>query len=169
MLYRLSATPAGPASVVAVKVVARTAVGVAQMALLFLVGWLVFDVSLGRSLVGLALLIGVASFASAGMGLLFAGAAPGRESVLPLGTMAIVAMAAVGGCWWPISMEPPWLQSVAHAFPTAWAMGGFNDLMLRNRGVSDLMPAIGVLLTFGLLFSASGSVLFWRRIRSGLA
>lgn len=165
MLYRLSATPTSPETLVSAKVFARTLVGVVQMVLLFLIGWMVFDISLGPSLPALALLVIAASFASSALGLLLAGIAGSREAVMPLGTMVIVAMAAVGGCWWPLSMEPRWLQTAAHLFPTAWAMGGFNDLMLRKRGFAELLPTLGVLFAFGVFFLYGGGALFWRRLR----
>ena len=47
-----------------------------------------------------------------------AASATTREAVLPLGSIVIVTMAAVGGCWWPIDLEPRWMRSVALAFPT---------------------------------------------------
>jgi ABC-2 type transport system permease protein len=70
-------------------------------------------------------------------------------------------MAAVGGCWWPITIEPVWLQKLAHLFPTAWAMGAFNDLMLRQREISAVLPKVGALVAFGCAYIALGA-LFYR-------
>ena len=107
------------------------------------------------------------SFAASSLGLLVAALAPSRDAVLPLGTIAIMGMAAIGGCWWPITIEPHWLQTVAHLFPTAWAMEAFNDLMLREGQLRDILPALGALTTFGVLYWILGlKVLLRREVRS---
>jgi len=79
-----------------------------------------------------------------------------------MGTIAVVAMAAIGGCWWPITIEPLWLQQVAHIFPTAWAMNAFNDLMLRQRDVTAVLPAVIALFAFGIGYATLGAF-FLRR------
>jgi ABC-2 type transporter len=114
------------------KLTARFVVGIVQMALLFAVGRLFYGVSLGPEPWALALpTVGIVA-AGAAFGLVVAGLARSREAVLPLGSIAILTMAAAGGCWWPIDLEPRWMQSVARAFPTFWAMDAFNDLMIRR-------------------------------------
>ena len=163
MLYRLSASPVSASALVTGKVLSRCLVGVLQMLILFVFGHLAFAVCLGRSWLALGLVVVAVSFASSSLGLLIASLAPSRDSVLPLGTIAIMGMAAVGGCWWPITIEPQWLQTVAHLFPTAWAMEAFNDLMLRERQLRDVLPALGALATFGVLYWILGLGIFLRR------
>lgn len=163
MLYRLAAGPVAAAAPVIAKVISRFAIGCAQMAILFVFGRVAFDISLGPSLPALGLVILGVVFASSTFGLLIAALAPSRDSVLPLGTIAIVGMAAVGGCWWPITIEPQWLQSLAHLFPTAWAMEAFNDLMLRERQLADVWPAILALLAFGALYLTAGAWIYLKR------
>jgi ABC-2 type transport system permease protein len=163
MLYRLSAGPVPASALIASKVFSRFAVGVVQMIILFAFGRLVFAVSLGHSWLALGLLIGAISFAAATLGLLVAALAPSRDAVLPLGTIAIMGMAAIGGCWWPMTLEPLWLQNVAHVFPTAWAMEGFNDLMLRQRSLADIAPALTALILFGVVYGLLGMRVFLRR------
>jgi len=163
MTYRLGASPLALSTLVRGKVASRLAVGVGQMIILFLFGWLAFAVSLGRSPLALLLTILAVCFAASSFGLLVAALAPTRESVLPLGTIAVVGMTAIGGCWWPISIEPGWLQRIAHLFPPAWAMGAFNDLMLRQRSLAEVGPALLALLGFGALYLALGERLYLRR------
>jgi len=84
--------------------------------------------------------------------------------VLPLGSIAIVTMAAVGGCWWPIDLEPHWMRTVALAFPTTWAMEAFNDLMIRSRPAAAAYLPTAVLVAYGLGYLALGLLLFRRRV-----
>ncbi len=164
-LYRLGSSPVPPAALLIGKMLSRFLMGMAQMVLLFLFGRWAFGISFGPSLPALGLVIVGITFSSAAFGLLAASIAPSRDAVLPMGTIAVVAMAAIGGCWWPITIEPLWLQKFAHVFPTAWAMGAFNDLMLRQRELVEILPAVGALVGFGLVYLVVGSRLY----RSGEA
>jgi ABC-2 type transport system permease protein len=163
MVYRLSASPVPPAALLAGKMLSRFSAGILQMTILFLFGKAVFGISLGPSLLALGLTIVGISFASAAFGFLAATLARSRDAILPIGTMAVVAMAAIGGCWWPITIEPAWLQTAAHVFPTAWAMGAFNDLMLRQRELSSVLPEVGALLGFGVAYLVLGVRLYEAR------
>jgi ABC-2 type transport system permease protein len=89
--------------------------------------------------------------------------------VLPLGSIVIVTMAAVGGCWWPIDLEPRWMRSVALGFPTTWAMEAFNDLMIRRRGVTAALLPTLVMLAYGGLYLVVGLGLFRRKLRGSTA
>ncbi|HXV60400.1 MAG TPA: ABC transporter permease [Vicinamibacteria bacterium] len=163
ILYRLTASPVSAGTIVTGKVISRVLIGVVQMALLFAFGRALFGISLGPSLLALGLVVIGVSFASAAFGLLIASLAPTRDSVVQLGTIAIMAMAAIGGCWWPMSIEPGWLRNLAHLFPTAWAMEASNDLMLRERSLSDVGLAVIALVLFGLVYLAVGRRLYLRR------
>ena len=85
---------------------------------------------------------------------------------MPVGSIVIVTMAAVGGCWWPIDLEPRWMRNVALAFPTTWAMDAFNDLMIRRRGVEAALRPAAVMVGYGVLYLVAGVALFGRRARS---
>ena len=139
------------------------ALGVAVV-LCFAVGWLLFGISLGRQPWLLLLPTVAIVFAGTAFGLIVAALATSREAVLPIGSIAIVTMAAVGGCWWPIDLEPRWMRQAALAFPTTWAMEAFNDLMIRRRGIEAALRPTAVMLAFGLLYLVVGMLLFRRRV-----
>lgn len=161
---RLRAMPVSTFHVLLGKLTSRFVVGVLQMLVLFAMGWLAFDVSLGPEPWALLLPIVAIVFAGTAFGLVVAAIAPSREAVLPVGSIVIVTMAAVGGCWWPIDLEPRWMRSVALAFPTTWAMDAFNDLMIRRRTLEVALLPTAVMLAYGLLYLALGTLLFRRRI-----
>lgn len=166
-LERLRAMPVSLSQVLIAKLAARFVVGVAQMALLLLFGAAAFGVSLGVHPWALLMPIGGIVFAGTAFGLVVAGVATSREAVLPVGSMVIVTMAAVGGCWWPIDLEPRWMRSVALAFPTTWAMEAFNDLMIRQRSPVEAVKPTLVMLSYGLSYLALGVALFRRRATRG--
>jgi ABC-type multidrug transport system permease subunit len=163
-LERLHALPIPRATVLVGKLLSRFLVGVAQMLVLFAMGRLVFDVSLGPQPWALLLPIVGIVFAGTAFGLIVAAMATSREAVLPLGSIVIVTMAAVGGCWWPIDLEPRWMRTVALAFPTTWAMDAFNDLMIRRRSVDVALLPTAVMLAYGSVYLGLGLLLFRRRL-----
>jgi ABC-type multidrug transport system permease subunit len=162
-LERVRATPAPVATLVIGKLLVRFVVGVLQMIALLAVGRFAFGVSLGPQPVALLLPTAGIVFVGTAFGVLVAGLAPTRDAVLPLGAIAIVTMCAVGGCWWPIDLEPRWMRDVSRAFPTTWAMTGFKDLMMRRQGIAAAIEPATILFGFGLAFLAAGLMLFRRR------
>ncbi|HZR80741.1 MAG TPA: ABC transporter permease [Candidatus Binatia bacterium] len=164
-LDRARATPSPVGALVVGKLLVRFAVGVVQMAVLLAVGHVAFGASLGPEPWALLLPTAGIVFAGTAFGVLVAGLARSREAVLPLGSIAIVTMAAVGGCWWPIDLEPRWMRQVALGFPTTWAMAAFNDLMIRRQGAAAALRPTLVLLAFGTTFLVLGVPLFVRRSR----
>jgi ABC-type Na+ efflux pump permease subunit len=160
---RVRSLPVPVRNIVVGKLASRFLVGVAQMIVLFAVGFALFRISLGPQPWALLLPIVGIVFAGTSLGLIVAAIAPSRDAVVPLGSVLIVTMAAIGGCWWPIELEPRWMRSVAQAFPTTWAMEAFNDLMIRGRRADAAYAPTAVLAAFGAGYLAIGLALFRRR------
>jgi ABC-2 family transporter protein len=162
-LDRVRSMPVPASQILVGKLLARFVVGLVQMVVLLAVGWVAFGISLGPEPWALLLpTVGIV-FAGTAFGLIVAGAAPTREAILPVGSIVIVTMAAVGGCWWPIDLEPRWMRTVALAFPTTWAMDAYNDLMMRHRGIEAALVPTAVMLAYGVGYLAIGVALFRRR------
>jgi len=145
------------------KLLARFVVGFIQMAVLFAAGYVLFGISLGRTPAALMLPAAAIAFAGAAFGLIVAGVGRTRDAVLPVGAIVIMTMAAIGGCWWPIDFEPAWMQQVALALPTTWAMRAFNDLMIRNLAASSAILPAAVNFGFGIIYSVIGVAIARRR------
>ncbi|HXN85843.1 MAG TPA: ABC transporter permease [Candidatus Binataceae bacterium] len=161
-LRRLQISGAPLPGLVLGKLIARFIVGVIQMMLLFGVGWLLFGISLGREPIALLIpSIGI-SFAAAALGLVIASISRAHDSVMPLGTVISMAMAAIGGCWWPLDFEPAWMRGVARWIPTTWTMQAFNDLMIRNRAPSSVLWPFAATVGLGMLFLILGLARFVR-------
>ena len=163
-LERIRATPAPMWTLIVGKLLVRFSIGLAQMVLLLAVGHYAFGVSVGPQPAALLLPSAGIVFVGTAFGVLVAGLSPTRDSVMPLGAIAIVTMCAIGGCWWPIDLEPRWMRDIAQWFPTTWAMTGFKDLMMRRQTFEVALEPTAILFAFGLVFLGAGLVLFrWRR------
>jgi ABC-2 type transport system permease protein len=72
---------------------------------------------------------------------------------------ASMSMAALGGAWWPIDIVPTAMQQFGHLFPSAWAMDGFQAVILRGAGLNEVLLPTTMLLGYALLFFVLG---VWR-------
>lgn len=157
-LQRLQVSGAPLTGTLIGKLFSRFLVGLAQLTILFAIGWWLFGISLGRNPVALFLPAIAISFAAAAFGLVIACLARTHDSVMPIGAVCAMAMSAVGGCWWPLSFEPSWLRAIGLLMPTTWTMQAFNDLMIRNLAPSDVLIPSAATIGLGLLFVTIGLI-----------
>jgi ABC-2 type transport system permease protein len=135
---------------------ARFLMACVQMVLLFVYGNLVFGLSLGTSVLAFGAMTAAIVFSMTGFGLLVSSFADTREQIIPLGLTVVMVVCALGGCWWPLFQAPIWLQEVARISLAAWAMDGLHDLILRERGLLDIAPTLGVLVGYGAVCTGLG-------------
>jgi ABC-2 type transport system permease protein len=159
-LARLLVAPGGFTRLLLGKLAARFVVGVVQMIVLLAWAHFVFGVSLGTSPVGFLLLTAASVFAVVAAGMLVAGLTRSREQTLPLGLSLVMAVSALGGLWWPQSMQPDWMSRISPAVFTTWSMRGLNDLILREGGLRAVLPPAVVLLFYGTAMLVLGLKVF---------
>jgi ABC-type multidrug transport system permease subunit len=157
-LQRLRVSGATVSGILVGKMLARFIIGLLQMVVLFGFGWLLFGITLGAHPWALLLPAAAVSFAAAAFGLVIACIARTRDAVLPIGAMAAMAMAAIGGCWWPIGFEPSWMRTAALWVPTTWTMQAFNDLMIRGLQPSSVLWPAAITFGLGLVYLAAGVI-----------
>lgn len=157
MLRRQALSPASRGEIIAGKLLGRVLIAAAQIVILVLVGWLAFDVSWGRSPVGLTLMLASYAAAVGGLATLLGAvlANPAQASIV--GWIGAMVLAALGGCWWPSEVMPAWMRTLGHAFPTAWAMDGFHALISFGAGVEAVLLPSAVLVGFAAAFAAAGA------------
>jgi ABC-2 type transport system permease protein len=159
-LKRLQVSGAPLTGLLLGKLFARFIVGIAQMVLLFAVGWALFGISLGRNPLALIIPTVGISFAAAALALVVASIATAHDSVPSLGVTISISMAAIGGCWWPLDFEPGWMRELARWLPTTWTMQAFNDLMIRNQPPSAALLPLAATLGIGMIFLCAGLIRF---------
>jgi ABC-type multidrug transport system permease subunit len=159
-LKRLQVSGAPLTGMLLGKLFARFIVGIAQMVLLFAVGWALFGISLGRNPLALIMPTVGISFAAAALALVVASIATAHDSVMSLGVTISMAMAAIGGCWWPLDFEPGWMRELARWLPTTWTMQAFNDLMIRNEPPSAALLPLAATIGIGVIFIVAGLLRF---------
>ncbi len=158
-LKRLVASPISKSTLLMGKTLGPLLVGIIQMAALIAAGQLFFHVQWGRSPLALVMVVLAFDAAAVGIGIFLSTVV--RTSAQAVGIMiaASMVMGALGGAWWPLDIVPKFMQTVGHFFPSAWAMDGFQAIILRGASPSAVLLPTGVLLGFAIVFFGLG---VWR-------
>ena len=158
-LRRLFTTPVSRAIYLLGTLSGQLALALLQMLLLVVIGTLLLGLKWGSSPAGLAVLLVSFGLASVALGTML-GTFMRSESQANGASMALgMTMALLGGCWYPLELFPAAARTAAYLLPTAWAMQGLNNLLLRGASLDGVLPQAGVLLGFAVVFFAVG---VWR-------
>jgi ABC-2 type transport system permease protein len=153
-IKRLISMPISKGVILGGKTISNFLQAFMQTVVLFTVGHLVFQMWLGKSVLTLLILIVVTCFAATGLGMLLASFCETRLQVSGKGLLVVLSMSALGGSWWPLYITPEWMQKLAHVTLTAWAMDGFNGLLIYGETLSGIIVPLFVLTGMGILFLA---------------
>jgi ABC-2 type transport system permease protein len=159
-LRRLFLTPASKFEVLAGKESAVFILVLIQAVVLFAAGWLLFKINVGKAPLAIVALVVSTSLAAVGLGTLLSTLIKQVRQVSGIVVFAILVMSALGGSWWPLWIEPPWLRAFSYLTLNGWAMNGFNKIMIFNRSFSSIIINCVVLAGMGILFFAIGVMRF---------
>lgn len=157
---RLLISPIPQWSLLGGKLLAQFLMGVGQIALMFVFGALVFGMDLGKSPLGLLLITLATCWATTSLGILLVAVIRSRKQIHPITTLVILGSSAIGGAWFPLFLMPKAVQQVARVTLVAWAMEGYNRLMILGGNLADVWVDIGVLALYGAICFAVGLRLF---------
>ena len=158
-LERLMANGARRESLIVGKFLAGALIGVVQVAVMWIVGALAFNVDLGASPVAVIVLSLLMVLASAAFAVLLASFVSNVRTASAAGVLTSLVLAPIGGSWWPLFITPPFMQSLARLTPHGWANDGLNRLMLFGAEFGDVLPSMAALLVFAGVFLA---LALWR-------
>ena len=145
LLRRLASTPITPGALVAGKWTSRMALGLVQIAFAMLVGRALFRVDWGAALPMVALVLAAWASFNASFALLLGNIARTQPQMAGIGVLTTMVLAALGGCWWPIEITPPWMQSLALVLPTGWTMDALHKLVNFGYGAGTAVPHVAAL------------------------
>lgn len=129
VLRRLACAPVPRLGVVLAKWGGRILLGSIQVAFCMITGTLLFHVHWGPHLPAvIAVLLAYAGFTAA-LGLLIGNVASTRSQAAAFGSITSNVLGAIGGCWWPLEIMPPAMQTIARLTPAGIAMDGLHKLM----------------------------------------
>ncbi len=151
-MRRLVTAPISSVEIIGGKVASTFVRGFVQLTVLMYFGNVVFGLDLGSDTLALLVLIAAITLASTGLGLMVAVLVKTAEQADSVSLFLVLIMSAVGGSWWPLFIEPQFMQDMAHFTITAWAMEGFYDLLYFDLGLAGILEEVGILVLMMILF-----------------
>ncbi len=158
-MRRLLTTSASPATIVGGHFAAMLLIVLAQEAILVACGQLAFGVDYMRSAGASALVLVALGTWAASLGLLIGALARKEQQVVGFSLAAMFIFAALGGAWFPLDTAGSTFARVGHLLPSAWAMTGLQNVVLRGQGISSVLLPVGVLFAWAAGFFALAA---WR-------
>jgi ABC-type multidrug transport system permease subunit len=159
-LRRLVTAPVTRAEIVAGKIGGRFMIAAVQITAFVLVGVAasrLFGVEIGDRPFQMWLVLLLFGLVTAPLGVAVGGWFSDPDRAANVGVMATMAMAAFGGCWWPIEVVSKPLKTASLLIPSGWAMRALHGLISFGNGLGDLVPELLALLGFGVVFALLAS------------
>jgi ABC-2 type transport system permease protein len=156
-LRRLMVAPVHRFQILAGKTLGVALVAAFEASLLVGFGAFVFGVPWGSAPLPVVLLLLSLVLAATGLGVMISALVRTRSQMSALTPILSTALAMIGGCYWPLEITSPFMQKLALATPTGWAMVGLKDVVARGMGLSSVVLPVAVLLGFAAVTLAIGT------------
>ena len=153
-LQRLLTTAIRPWQVFAGHWLAMFAVVMMQELVLIVFGQLALGVDYARApLATLLVSISLGLWVSA-VGLLIGVLARGEDQVILFSLLTMFVLSALGGARFPLEAAGRAFGIIGRLTPAAWAMTGFQNILIRGQGLQAALLPVGILLAFAAGFFA---------------
>lgn len=106
---------------------------------------------LRQPLATLLLAVGI-SLWTAALGLFIGVVARSEDQSIMFAMIPMLVFSGLGGAWVPLEFTGETFQAVGHLLPTAWAMDGLKDILIRGLGLEAVLAAGGVMLAYAVAF-----------------
>lgn len=129
-------------------------------------GHFALGLDVGSFATALPTIVTIAGCASA-LGLHLGSFAKTETQVTAIGVGASLSLAALGGCFAPLYLLPKWLQLFSWVIPQHWALVALQQGIAYESGLVGVLPYLGILAVFTLLFATLGARQFNAVLRKG--
>jgi ABC-2 type transport system permease protein len=121
-----------------------------QIALLIGFGQLAFGLDYMGEPVATLLLALTMSLWTASLGLLVGVLAKTEEQVIIFSMIPMFILAGLGGAWMPLEVTGKAFQTIGHFLPTAWAMDGLQNIIVRGLGLESVLLPVGIMAAYAV-------------------
>jgi ABC-2 type transport system permease protein len=161
LFKQLSLTPLTRGEWLLSKVIWYIVITVAAFVLMTLVGEYAFGAHVTLSLYILPFLA-AGPFLFVSLGMLVGTASNSPESAAIVGQLITFPMMFLSGTFFPISVMPTWLQTVAHVFPLFYVVEGLTSVMTYGNVGPAMIDLIVILVIAVVVFVAAVHLFKWR-------
>lgn len=156
-LARMLAGPTRPMAILGGKNLAGAVAGLVAMLVIVVATTLLIGADWGPP-VAVALLVIAAVASSVGIATFVASFMKTAEGAGAAISAVAITLGILGGSFSPTSQAPELMSTLSLATPHGWFMRGLGDVHGAGAVVADALPAVLVLLAFGVVFGALGTL-----------
>jgi ABC-2 type transport system permease protein len=161
-LQRLLTTAASRVHILLGHYLAIFALIFAQFLILMLFGDLFLKVGYLRAPASTLLVAAAAAACISALGLLIGVLSKSEEQAVLFVMVPMFVLSGLGGAWMPLEYTGAAFQAVGHLSPVAWAMDGFQNIVIRGLGFPSVLLPAAMLLAYALVFFMLAVWRFWR-------
>lgn len=151
-LQRLITTNMKSWEIVAGHMLAMFTITFLQTSMLVLFGQWVLEVDYLREPLAVLLIAVTLGLWVSSMGLLIGVIAKEEQQVILYSMIAMFLFSALGGTWFPLEAAGGSFAAIGKAMPSAWAMNGLQNILIRGLGLESVWMAVGMLFVYAILF-----------------
>jgi ABC-2 type transport system permease protein len=151
-LERLLTTATRRSHIIAGHLLAMFLLVLGQQVLLVTVGQLAFGVDYLHAPGAVLLVMVTLALWVAALGLFIGVVARGEEQVILFSLIAMFLFSALGGAWFPLEVTGETFAAIGRLLPSAWAMIGFQNIVVRGLGTASVLQPAAILFGWALLF-----------------
>lgn len=157
-------SPINRLAIVLGKALSQAIRGLFQGAIVLLLAFLLFGVTVHGNILLVALLLVLGIFSFVGLGILVSAIATEQETATQLLFMFQFPMLFLSGVFFPIALMPNFMQKIAHVIPLTYAINAIRKVMVLGAGISAVKTELLILLIFGTVTLAISVPVFKRVI-----
>jgi len=153
-LQRLMTTAMRPWQTIAGHMLAMLVLVLLQTLVLVVFGQIVLGVDYLRVPFATLVLVVALGVWVAAMGLLIGILAKTDDQVVMYAMLAMFLFSALGGLWFPLEVSGGVFAALGKVMPSAWAMTGLQNILMRGLGMGSVWQPVLVLLAYAAGFFA---------------
>lgn len=157
---RILAAPVSRSAFLAGKLLPYVLVNFLQVAVLIALSVIFYHTDLGNSPLALVAITLCMSLSACGVGLLMVTLFTSEQKMESVSVVVVLISTALSGAFVPRFVMGEFVQNLSLAVPQSWALVAYQDVMVRGKGLIDVLPNCGMLLAFASVFFLFGVLRF---------
>jgi ABC-2 type transport system permease protein len=163
---RLLAAPMSKADLLLGKMLPNFVIVLLQIGVIFALSTVLLPLlgqappEMGNSPLGLVVVTIMVALCSTSLGILIAALARTKSQVEGISSLVLWIAGLFGGAFIPGFLLSGFLDTIGKIVPHYWALQAYNNLMIRGQGLVDILPELGILAGFTVVFFTVGLLRF---------
>ncbi|MCT4598385.1 MAG: ABC transporter permease [Vallitalea sp.] len=156
-------SPIKNASIMCANMLATIIIGFINILVMVYAGKYLFNISWGKTNIGILLVLVTFIFAVSCLGLFISSFLKNQQQLSSIAPVIIVSTSMLGGTMWPLEMiQSKVLLFLADLTPQKWALQSIEKMIMYGGGIEVTIKPIIVLLLMGLVYLTLGVKLIKR-------